>query len=710
DFAAARREVEEFRRKISGLAGVEAAALKSDEALGRVARAEASLTAAGDEDKLRAAADAEYGVLDELVRNLEKAKQIDRAISVLRNSLPSAQKNRFLAERIQARIRALEPLAGPPAPAPKTETADLWKKANDEFFYSKWDDAIVTLTEVLRKDPRDAKAYAMRGHAFVWKGNWLNAEADARKALELDDFSWRAQLVMGWVWITKEDPAKASDAFTRAISGEPSHYEPYLGRARAAVDLEAFEDSLRDLDEVARLRPGSDKDTVYAQMKAVALAGKGDTEAALKVCHDWVARDPKNIEGYLTRASLYLAIDKRKEAGEDYARALKIDPNNKEALEGKEQASSTAGKPTPGTAPTSSPRISKTPSKGYKGNEAAGQKAELKKQLLNHFSASEEQVDVLSNGDIRVRMVYTFSHPDQFRDFSLHNATNGAGFVELRSAAQDDYGVALWMPRLRGTFFFSCTFTIEEVDPRLVSGIILRTTDVGDAERVGNGLGVTFANTTAYDLGEWQMYLNATGQVPQPPPQSLEPAQVRHYAKEKTSIALTQQGSKVTGAWGQKVVEAQAKGPEPFFARFLCMTSRVRLYRFEVVGYLDKEWADSVVSVRVAGAPKEFYNGKDLNGWEIAAPSHSVDRGEIAVDASNGKAASLVNKFVSFDGSAKIEMRFKVERAEPEFTVGIVAAAGGDMATDPGNYLLEWQLRDGASKLVVGEIQGDKML
>jgi lipoprotein NlpI len=65
--------------------------------------------------------------------------------------------------------------------------------------------------------------------------------------------------------------------------------------------------------------------------EAVTAFGKGNTRQALALAGKAIKADPTNRKGYLTRAAIYAAIRKPKEAVADYTKAIQIDPKSADA-------------------------------------------------------------------------------------------------------------------------------------------------------------------------------------------------------------------------------------------------------------------------------------------------------------------------------------------------------------------------------------------
>jgi len=66
---------------------------------------------------------------------------------------------------------------------------------------------------------------------------------------------------------------------------------------------------------------------------------------ALKDCDECIKLDPTFIKGYLRKGATLLALKQQKKAGEVYQKALEIDSNCQEAIEGYRKSSVMGGDP-----------------------------------------------------------------------------------------------------------------------------------------------------------------------------------------------------------------------------------------------------------------------------------------------------------------------------------------------------------------------------
>jgi len=203
------------------------------------------------------------------------------------------------------------------------------------------DHAMADYDQAIRLDPENAPAYVARGFAFVIKKASVRALRDLAKAIELapnDARAWAYQAA-AYRLIDKDDQALAS--FAEAIKRAPDWMSPYNDRGELYLEAHDYDLAIRDFDQTVRLSK------TYAigwsnRCRAYAIVGKlkaalGDCNAALKI-------DPRFINN-MTKSGLVSAIQNRGlvhlKAGEfdlaikDYKEAFNLLPNSAEVLFGR---------------------------------------------------------------------------------------------------------------------------------------------------------------------------------------------------------------------------------------------------------------------------------------------------------------------------------------------------------------------------------------
>ena len=147
--------------------------------------------------------------------------------------------------------------------------------------------AVALLTELIRRNPRDAEAYMNRGSAQTSLGEVELGISDFTTAIRLDP-----KLAAAWynrgtslTHVSRYDSAIAD--FTQAIRLQPDFALAYCNRGLAEIELGRYDEALAD----------------YTQA---------------------IEQDPKLTYCYFSRGTLYLALGEYQKAIDDFSRQLEL--------------------------------------------------------------------------------------------------------------------------------------------------------------------------------------------------------------------------------------------------------------------------------------------------------------------------------------------------------------------------------------------------
>ncbi len=179
------------------------------------------------------------------------------------------------------------------------ETYDLYLKGRSFLIKRMQRRAVELFSQVIRKDPAFAPAYAglARAHVLFGLGDAVQAaetyksmRSAAEKALQLDPLLAEAHAAMGIIYRLDRDWAAAERSLQRAIDLDPSLTDAYLDRARGVFfPAGRTDEALREIDRAARVDPLS---PAVSHDRALILMGAGRFDEAIENCRPLVAQDP----------------------------------------------------------------------------------------------------------------------------------------------------------------------------------------------------------------------------------------------------------------------------------------------------------------------------------------------------------------------------------------------------------------------------------
>ena len=162
-------------------------------------------------------------------------------------------------------------------------------KAKEQMIKGKAQEAIPFLNKAIDKDPRNPKAFNMRGAAYFELKDYVNASLDYEKVMQLD----------------------------------PKDYRPYFNRASIKMEKSDWEGALVDCSKAIEIQ--ADTADIYTKRGMVYAALK-QPENAIKDFDKALKLDPSETNALYNRGNIYFQLDNLERAGKDFATAIQIDP------------------------------------------------------------------------------------------------------------------------------------------------------------------------------------------------------------------------------------------------------------------------------------------------------------------------------------------------------------------------------------------------
>ena len=194
-----------------------------------------------------------------------------------------------------------------------------------------WKNAISNYTEIIRRKPREARAYVSRAYAYHWQGDFDKAIRDYTEAIRLnpaDGYSFQSRAL---AYGSNGQFDKAIADLSEAIRLDPNHADNYKFRSQSYANRKEWDKALRDIQTAI----GFDaNDPTNYVARAISYTGKGDWEKASDDYAKAIQLDPTMPSAYLNRAHLYLAQNQTEQALADLRRATQLDSKDAVACNG----------------------------------------------------------------------------------------------------------------------------------------------------------------------------------------------------------------------------------------------------------------------------------------------------------------------------------------------------------------------------------------
>ncbi|MHB9145294.1 MAG: tetratricopeptide repeat protein [Symbiobacteriia bacterium] len=161
----------------------------------------------------------------------------------------------------------------------------LFSEVGQAFFWDRYDTrppqerAYEAALKRVNENPDSADAHVSLGWALFQKGQYNEALAEYKKAIDIQPKHFKAQYNLGLAYAKVEKWDRAIDQFQMAIEIAPNNFQPHYDLAMAYRATNKLPDALRELDLAYRLNPGS-VDIIFARGQIYEKQGERDKALA----------------------------------------------------------------------------------------------------------------------------------------------------------------------------------------------------------------------------------------------------------------------------------------------------------------------------------------------------------------------------------------------------------------------------------------------
>jgi tetratricopeptide (TPR) repeat protein len=198
---------------------------------------------------------------------------------------------------------------------------DYVKRGTLYFDRRKYDEAISDFTEALKLEADNKRALVGRGLAYVWKRQFAEADKDlaAVEARDSDnDVLLRARGLMAEF---KDDCAKAVELYTRALTKDPANSFAIGHRATCEAALSKYDAALADAAEALKSDPAWMELRV---MRANIFMRQGKRDLVAQEAEALIRDNPKSDFAWVGAGKIYAALGQKDSALKAFDRALAI--------------------------------------------------------------------------------------------------------------------------------------------------------------------------------------------------------------------------------------------------------------------------------------------------------------------------------------------------------------------------------------------------
>ncbi len=213
-------------------------------------------------------------------------------------------------------------------------------------------DAIAPLKKAVELGPDNPEAYSMLGSAEQKRKNYTAALEALREGLKRAPDNVELHNKTGMVLKDREELRKAIDSFHRAIELQPNYVPARLNLAFAYLDDHRYVDARREFGVLAQIDPKNEELKKGLDLVSVLeILDRGDRhltanrlDAAVGEYQKAVDLSPKNPAVYTSMARAEIIRKNYGAAEKNFKKALGLDENNLQALQGLARVYALAGK------------------------------------------------------------------------------------------------------------------------------------------------------------------------------------------------------------------------------------------------------------------------------------------------------------------------------------------------------------------------------
>lgn len=207
--------------------------------------------------------------------------------------------------------------------AASASTDDDLKRSAKLIFDGNQLGAIKILNGVIKKEPRNAIAFARRGHAYHDLENNTKAIQDLQTALNLQPHCAEALYSMGQCYATAKKLPLAINYYTKAIAEDPANIDHYSARGMLLQLTNRNKESVADFSKCLELNP---KARWAHVQRAISNEQDHQYDAALEDLNLLVKDDPNIFDCFEMRGKCLLAKGDATAAAADFEKVIKMEP------------------------------------------------------------------------------------------------------------------------------------------------------------------------------------------------------------------------------------------------------------------------------------------------------------------------------------------------------------------------------------------------
>ena len=198
-------------------------------------------------------------------------------------------------------------------------------RGSSYFFMDDYDSAYLNYSLALNLDSKDAKTLSAMARLFLGKGSVKQAKSYIEQALIIEQNNAQIHLICGNIYAKEENYLDAEAEFRKTISIDNSSFEAYNNLANILVINREFEKAILIYTKALEINPNNSNILLH---RGVAKFQINEKDEGLIDLSQSIRINPENSKAYWYRASMYQKSNKFSKAIIDYNSYQKLKPND----------------------------------------------------------------------------------------------------------------------------------------------------------------------------------------------------------------------------------------------------------------------------------------------------------------------------------------------------------------------------------------------
>jgi tetratricopeptide (TPR) repeat protein len=214
--------------------------------------------------------------------------------------------------------------------APQTQS--LYAQAQQSFAAGDLKNTVELCRQMLDVDPQFAHGYHMMSSLFRVTGNYEKALTFADMAIKLAPQVCDFYVQQGQIWFAMGKWQEAAQAFKKAGDVDPTNNLSLILLADCHSQLGEYDEAVRMFTRARAIQDIPEID----EHEGICLLMQGETTTAEMMFDRVIARRPDYYWGYIHKGKLLVERNQGDQAAAYFRKALAIQPNAEDALQGLE--------------------------------------------------------------------------------------------------------------------------------------------------------------------------------------------------------------------------------------------------------------------------------------------------------------------------------------------------------------------------------------